>query len=200
MQARITLTLGGVDSGTSTGTGATSLTDTLASWTVNAYAGLTCFANGKTGVISSNTATILTVASWTGGTPGATSTYIIGAVGTVGSVGAVPLFTTTGLVLVRAIAAKVNTTLVGASATLALGVTGSTGLFIPATVATTLTTTASLWASTVANSTGLALPAVAKDILVVANIIGTIAVADITAGALEIVVFYDPVTNGAILS
>ena len=71
---------------TSTGTSATSLTDTAAAWTVNAFAGHFVVAAGVYGVILSNTATVLTIDRWyapaspggaAGSTPAATSVYVI---------------------------------------------------------------------------------------------------------------------------
>ena len=55
-----------------------------------------------------------------------------------GAVGAVPLFTITGKVIVLSISGlcTVNLTEAAPTATLALGVTGSTSLFIAATTAT----------------------------------------------------------------
>jgi len=50
--------------GTSTGTAATTLTDTGAAWTTNAYAGHVVVTGSVYGVIASNTATALTVDKW----------------------------------------------------------------------------------------------------------------------------------------
>ena len=55
--------------GTSTATSSTSLTMSSATWSVNAYAGCVVTAGSSTATVVSNTATVLTVASWTGGTP-----------------------------------------------------------------------------------------------------------------------------------
>lgn len=78
--------------GTSTGAAATTLTDSGASWTVNAWAGhivvaaATGAGNQVYGTVLSNTATVLTIDRWTtasnpGGaaatTPGATTPYVI---------------------------------------------------------------------------------------------------------------------------
>ncbi|MBU4347268.1 hypothetical protein KKF23_01765, partial [Patescibacteria group bacterium] len=69
-----------VSSGTATAGAATTLTDTGATWPVNGwntqkvkiFAGT---AAGSVGIISSNTATVLTVASWSAGNPDSTSQY-----------------------------------------------------------------------------------------------------------------------------
>ena len=70
-----------VDSGTATAGGATSLTDTGKTWTVNDYVGDFLAITGGTGSgqvrrITSNTATALTVATWTSN-PSTDSTYKI---------------------------------------------------------------------------------------------------------------------------
>lgn len=69
------------DSGTATAGAATTLTDSGKVWTVNAWAGYVVRTTGGTGsgqerVIVSNTATVLTVATWTTN-PDATTTYAI---------------------------------------------------------------------------------------------------------------------------
>lgn len=74
------------DTGTSTATGATSLTDGTKAWAVNLYqtAGTSYYVvesdspTGTTrGLITSNTATVLTVESWTNGTPTVGASYAI---------------------------------------------------------------------------------------------------------------------------
>lgn len=70
----------GVDSGTEDAAvtyAATTLTDTRKNWEVNRWRGHLVTADGKLGVVSSNTATVLTVPSWNGGTPAANSAYEI---------------------------------------------------------------------------------------------------------------------------
>lgn len=71
------------DNGTATGGSSTTLADTSKSWTTNALVDARVMITGGTGagataVITANTATGITVGSWTGGTPGAGSTYTIG--------------------------------------------------------------------------------------------------------------------------
>jgi Baseplate J-like protein len=63
--------------GTSTGANVTTLTDSTKSWTVNAYAGYTVTSEGSFGIVASNTATVLTITSWTGNTPATGSSYSI---------------------------------------------------------------------------------------------------------------------------
>lgn len=73
------------DTGTSTGTTATTLTDSGKSWTTNAFAGHLVATGGVYGVVVSNTATALTIDRWyapatpggaAGSTP-STGTYVI---------------------------------------------------------------------------------------------------------------------------
>ena len=72
--------------GTSTGTTSSSMTDSGASWTVNAFAGQRVVCGSVWGVIESNTATALTIDRWyapgtpggaAGSTPGATTVYVV---------------------------------------------------------------------------------------------------------------------------
>lgn len=69
-------------SSTATAGGTTTLTDSTKAWTINQWTGFTITITGGTGsgetaVIISNTATILTVASWSIATPTTSSTYTI---------------------------------------------------------------------------------------------------------------------------
>jgi hypothetical protein len=70
----------------STGTTATTLSDTVQAWTVNQWIGALVVCGGVTGVVQSNTATALTIDRWSnpatpggaaGATPGATTAYVI---------------------------------------------------------------------------------------------------------------------------
>ena len=62
------------DTGTATATSSTTLTDSTKAWTTNQWAGrvVTCIVSGVASdmVVVSNTATVLTGAAWTNGTPG----------------------------------------------------------------------------------------------------------------------------------
>ena len=111
----------------------------------------------------------------------------------------IPLFTTTGNPLIIAIRPLCTTDLVSAGAgTLALGVTGNTGLFIGATVATLLDA-GEIWTETTAPSAnGVALPAAMKDIAIADNdeIVNTVAIGDITEGVIEYVVYWLPMSSG----
>lgn len=92
-----------------------------------------------------------------------------------------------------------NLTVSNVLATISLGVTGSTALFIPLTVANTLLTSAPVWGSTTATAGGLLLPSVTQNTAVGANIIGTVGgTGDVTGGVLDIYcTFY--AANGASL-
>lgn len=115
-----------------------------------------------------------------------------------GAVGNLPLFTLTGQVLLQAVVPFGVTTLVGAAATIALGVAGSTSLLIAATVATTITT--GLYWLTTTPIIGLAVPALLTNVAINASIVGTIAVAAITGGVLRVDVLYLPLSADGALS
>jgi hypothetical protein len=111
-----------------------------------------------------------------------------------GAIGPVPWFTVTGAVLVEyLIGFCVLTPTSAGGGTLALGVTGSTALFIAATTATGLVT-GDTWMSATPNATGLAVPAALKQIAVVANIIGTVATGAITAGTVQLECYWRPIS------
>ena len=106
---------------------------------------------------------------------------------------AVPLFTVTGEVLIERIMPLCTVNLAGATATLALGVTGSTALFIAATTATDIDAN-KFWVDTAPDANGIALPAALKDIMITDDIIGTPATETITGGAIRIVIFWRPIS------
>lgn len=103
-----------------------------------------------------------------------------------GAVGAVPIFTVTGDVLVVRLVpvCTVDLTEALATATLALGVTNSTALFVAATTATAIDA-GEFWVNTTSQADGFALPAALKDILVTQNIIGTVATQAVNGGAIR---------------
>lgn len=115
-----------------------------------------------------------------------------------GAVGAVPLFTVTEGALIRLIVAQVEETLtdVGDAATLALGVTGSTSLFIAATDTDTLQG-ALLWVDTAPDNPGVAVPAALKDIAINDSIKATVAGEAVTGGTLQVRVYWSPLTSGS---
>src|SRR5512145_721060 len=113
-----------------------------------------------------------------------------------GAVGAVPLFTVTGEVLVCYLVpwCSVDLTEAGATATLALGVTGSTSLFIAATTATAIDA-GEFWTSTTPTANGVALPAALKDIVTTDSIIGTVAAQAVNGGALRLDCYWLPLSS-----
>lgn len=134
--------------------------------------------------------------------PGATPTLQVtktitftGAAG-LGAVGAVPLFNVTGLVLVEKIipVCSADLTEAAATATLALGVTGSTALFIAATTATAIDV-GEYWLTTTPGAVGLALPAALTNIVIAANIIGTVAAQAVNGGTLRFLVHWRPISE-----
>lgn len=117
-----------------------------------------------------------------------------------GAVGAVPLFTVTGTVLVVYLIPQctVDLTEAAPTATLALGVTGSTSLFIAATTGTAIDAN-EYWFTTTPTAAGLALPAALKDIPIGANIIGTVAAQAVNGGAIRLDLWYLPVSSGSLV-
>ncbi len=110
-----------------------------------------------------------------------------------GAIGAVPLFTVTGVVLIERILPNCKTNLAGATATLALGVTGSTALFIAATTGTNILAT-TLWVDTGPDVGGIAIPAALQNVAVKADIIGTVATAALTGGVIQFDVLWRPIS------
>lgn len=120
-----------------------------------------------------------------------------------GAVGNVPLFTVTGRVLVALLSAYCSADLTEAvaTATLALGVTNATALFIAATAALSIDN-GFIWIdATPAEANGVAVPAGLKDIEITQNIVGTVATQAVNGGTLELVVWWLPLSaNAAVVS
>lgn len=115
---------------------------------------------------------------------------------------AVPIFTVTGEVLVVALVPFCTTLLTesGATATLALGVTGSTALFIAATNSVDIDAN-EFWVDTTPDANGIALPAALKDIVITDNIIATPAVTNTATGVIRFDLVYIPLsTDGAVVA
>jgi hypothetical protein len=115
-----------------------------------------------------------------------------------GAVGNVPLFTVTGEVLVVLLSPFCSTLLAGATATLALGVTGKTSLFIAATLATDIDTD-EFWYDTTPYANGIAVPSLLRHIAITDNIVGTAAVAAITAGVIRFDCFWIPLSSNGLV-
>lgn len=118
-----------------------------------------------------------------------------------GAVGAVPIFTVTGEVLIEKLVpmCTVDLTEVAPTATLALGVTGSTSLFVAATTATAIDV-GEFWVDTGPDANGIAIPAALKDIAITDNIIGTVAAQAIDSGAIRFDVWWRPLSPDGALS
>ena len=113
-----------------------------------------------------------------------------------GAIGNVPLFTVSGEILILSLIPFCTTDLVGATATLALGVTGATALFIAATTATDIDAN-EFWVDTTPDANGVAIPAGLKDVASTDNIVGTGATAAITAGVIRFDLFWLPLSADA---
>ena len=121
-----------------------------------------------------------------------------------GAIGNCTLFTITGAIHVVSIDAAVFTSLgvdggTGA-ASLSLGTTGTTTLFVAATTATLLTSTNKLWYSATPNANGIALPAAMKDIAVQQNLVAAVTSTGtqlINAGVLQVTVLWVPISSNA---
>jgi len=121
-----------------------------------------------------------------------------------GAVGNVPLFTVTGEVLVVYLVPYTVLTLTEAlaTATLALGVTNLTSLFIAATNAVNLLT-GEFWTEATGGGTanaGIAVPAALKDIAITSNIVGTVATQAVNGGTLRFDVYYLPLSSDGLVS
>ncbi len=115
-----------------------------------------------------------------------------------GDQGAVPIFDVTGVAIIDRLVPVCEADLVGASATLALGVTGATTALIAATTATDIDD-GDYWLSNAPAALSLAIPAGLKDIVVAADVIGTVGTADVTAGAIRFCCWYTPVSSDGAL-
>src|SRR3989304_4301332 len=121
-----------------------------------------------------------------------------------GAVGNVPLFTVTGEVLVVYLVPYTVLTLTEAlaTATLALGVTNLTSLFIAATNAVNLLT-GEFWTEATgggAAKPGCAVPAALKDIAITSNIVGTVATQAVNGGTLRFDVYYLPLSSDGLVA
>lgn len=119
-----------------------------------------------------------------------------------GAVGAVPLFTVTGEVLVSALIPFCTTLLTeaAATATLALGVTGSTSLFIAATNAVDIDAD-EFWVDTAPDPNGVAIPAALLNVAIEENIIGTVAAQNVDSGVIRLTCFWRPIsTDGNVVA
>lgn len=106
------------------------------------------------------------------------------------------LFTVTGQVLVAylSVFCSVDLTEAAPTASIALGVTGSTTLFVAGTSSTTVDAN-EFWTTTAPSAVGgVAVPAAHKDILITANVIITCATQNTNGGALRADCWWLPVS------
>lgn len=115
-----------------------------------------------------------------------------------GAVGAVPIFTVTGVILARIIP-LVTTTLVGATATLALGTPGNTGGLVAATGINQFSA-GQIWRSTTSDTEEVAASNISQFVIGNKNIQATVATAAITAGVIRFLLAWYPLTSDAAVS
>ena len=119
-----------------------------------------------------------------------------------GAVGSVALFSTTGEILIVAIVPFCTTLLTeaGATATIALGITGSTSLFVAATNAVEIDAN-EFWVDTAPDPNGIALPAALQNIVITDNIIATVGAQNVTGGVIRFDVLWRPLSaDGALVA
>lgn len=115
---------------------------------------------------------------------------------------AVPMFTVTGEVLIVAIVGvcTVDLTEAAPTATIALGVTGNTALFIAATTSTGVDA-GEFWVSTTPTANGIALPAAVKDVAITDDVVITPATQNTNGGSIRLDVVYIPLSvDGSVVA
>lgn len=129
-----------------------------------------------------------------------TMTYT-GAAGAGEAASPVSLFTVTGEVLVVAVTAFCTTLLTesGATATIALGITGSTTLFIAATNAVDIDAN-EFWVDTAPDANGVLLPAGLQNVVITDNIINTVATTNVASGVIRYDVYYIPLSSNGLVA
>lgn len=111
------------------------------------------------------------------------------------------VFTVTGTNRVRCLA-KCTADLTGANATIELGITGSTAIFMPTETATQIDN-GQIWVNDAANGTSIIIgeeEAAADNLpvyLISSDIILTVATADVTGGTLDFYCFWEPIDDSA---
>ena len=109
-------------------------------------------------------------------------------------------FTVTGEVLILAISSfcSVDLTEAAPTATISLGVTGATGLFIAAINAVDIDAN-EFWVDATPVANGFALPAACKDILITDDILSAAAVQNVTGGTLRVDTWWIPMSPNGLL-
>jgi len=112
----------------------------------------------------------------------------------------ISIFTVTGEVLILVLVPFCTETLASAGGgTLALGITGSTSLFVAATTASTIAIN-KFWVDATPDANGIALPAALINIVVTDNVIATVATADITDGTIRFDCWYLPLSSDGLVA
>ena len=108
---------------------------------------------------------------------------------------AATVFTVTGEIHIVSLVPFCTTNLTEAlaTATVALGVTGSTALFIAATNSVDIDAN-EFWVDTAPDANGIALPAALRDIVITDNVIVTCAAQDTNAGVIRFDMIYYPLS------
>ena len=121
-----------------------------------------------------------------------------GAAGAGEAASTVTVFTVTGEIWVRALIPYCTTLLTEAAptATVALGVTGSTALFIAATNSVDIDAD-EFWVDTTPDARGIAIPAALKDIVITDNIIITPATQNTDSGVFDFTLVWSPLSTDA---
>lgn len=122
---------------------------------------------------------------------------------TLGAVGNVPIYTVTGSVEIVSFAPVVVTALGEAAptATIALGLTGATTLFVAATNALAQLTLGKIWFTTTPAAVAIAIPAAFKNIWTNANLVATVGAQAVNAGAIRFDVLWRPLSaTGALVA
>ena len=112
--------------------------------------------------------------------------------------GSTTIFTVTGEVMVVALVPYCTTNLTesGATATIALGVTGATSLFIAATNSVDIDA-GEFWVDTTPDANGIAIPAALKDIAITDNILTTHAATNTNGGVIRFNLWWMPLSADA---
>jgi hypothetical protein len=106
-------------------------------------------------------------------------------------------FTVTGEIEVISLVPTCTVDLASAdAATITIGVTGSTSLFLAATTATTIDV-GEFWVNTTPVAAGVALPAAFKNIIITDNILGAVATGTISSGAVRFDLVWRPLSPDA---
>jgi hypothetical protein len=118
-----------------------------------------------------------------------------------GAVGTVPIFTTTGEVLIDTLVPFCTTLLTEAAptATIALGVVGSTSLLIAATNAVDIDAS-EFWVDTSPDVNGVVVPAALKGVAITDNIVATVAAQAVNSGVIRFDCYYRSLSPDGVLS